>query len=94
MREHYLDVRCDCEASRAIFLRKMARDSRFAGSTLAHVALSLSCACCHDGSDQVHLTATSNGIVPAPTVMSLVWTLALVERHGGGAIRVGVLRQC
>ena len=86
MRDHYLAVRCSCGASRVIGLMQMARDRNLANCTLAHVALRLNCTGCHNGPDEVHLTATMNGVGPLPTgSQSLVWTLPLVERTGGGA---------
>ena len=86
MRDHYLAVRCSCGASRVIGLMQMARDQRLANCTLAHVALRLNCTGCHNGPDEVHLTATVNGIGPQPTQsQSLVWTLALVERSVSGS---------
>ena len=85
MRDHYLAVRCSCGASRVIGLRQMASDRRLAHCTLADVALRLSCTGCHNGPDEVHLTATMNGVGPLPTgSQSLVWTLPLVERSAKG----------
>ena len=86
MRDHYLAVRCSCGASRVIGIRQMAEDRRLAHCTLADVALRLSCTGCHNGPDEVHLTATISGMGPAPMPShSLVWTLPLVERPVGGA---------
>lgn len=86
MRDHYLAVRCSCGASRVIALLQMARNRSLANCTLAHVALRLSCTGCHNGPDEVYLTATIYGIGPLPTgSVSLVWTLPLVERPAGGA---------
>ncbi len=89
MRDHFLDVRCSCGAARVIALQQMARDRRFADRTLAHVALCLSCSGCHDGPDEVHLTATISGLGPPPMPHhSLVWTLPLVVRPDSGAKRL------
>ena len=82
MCDHYLAVRCGCGAGRVISLQTMARDRRMAGFTLAHVALRLKCEGCEGGPDEVHLTATHCGVGPSPNPgISLVWTLALVERE-------------
>ncbi len=86
MRDHYLAVRCSCGAARVIGLRQMAEDKRLALCTLADIALRLSCTGCHNGPDQVHLTATVSGLGPLPTGhRSLVWTLPLLERPAVGA---------
>ena len=86
MRDHYLAVRCSCGASRVIGLRQMAGDKRLAHCTLAHVALRLSCTGCHNGPDEVHLTATVSGVGPLPTPNhGLVWTLPSIERPPSGA---------
>ena len=86
MRDHYLAIRCSCGASRVIGLRQMAEDKRLAHCTLAHVALRLGCTGCHNGPDEVHLTATVSGVGPPPTANhGLVWTLSLIERRPSGA---------
>jgi len=86
MRDHYLAVRCSCGASRVTGLRQMAQDRRLVDCTLAHVALRLSCTGCHNGPDEVHLTATTSGVGPLPTGhQTLVWTLPLIERPISGA---------
>ncbi len=64
----------------------MARDRRVANLTLAHVALKLACAGCHNGSDEVHLTATGFGVAPGRGPdKNLVWMMPLVERPVAGA---------
>ena len=89
MRDHFLDVRCSCGAKRVISLQQMARNRSVADRTLAHVALRLSCTGCHDGPDEVHLTATISGLGPPPMPHhSLVWTMALVVRPVSGAKRL------
>jgi hypothetical protein len=86
MRGHYLAVRCSCGAERTIALARMAEDRLVAGYTLAHVALSLSCTGCHNGLDEVHLTAAIFGVgPPARGNPDLGWTIPLVERPAGGA---------
>ena len=86
MRDHFLAVRCSCGASRVVSLQQMARDPRLAGCTLAHVALRLSCGGCHDGPDEVHLTATISSLGPPPMPSySQFWTLMLLQRPLVGA---------
>ena len=87
MRDHYLAVRCGCGAERVIAIARMADDHRLADYTLAHVAMTLRCQGCHDGPDEVHLTATVYGLRPASGSGEVVWTMPLVVRDGRGAKR-------
>ena len=92
MRDHYLAVRCCCGAERVIAVGQMARDRRVADHTLAHVALRLSCTGCHDGPDEVHLTASIHGLGPPPSgSVTLGWSICLVQRPGVGARRLRTL---
>ena len=61
-------------------LARMARDRRTAGLTLAHVALRLRCEGCHNGPDEVRLTARNNEHAPS-NLTSPGWVLPLVERE-------------
>jgi hypothetical protein len=85
LRDHYLEVRCGCGARRVISLKQMAADRRVATATLAHVALRLSCHGCTTGPAEVHLTATTFGLVPASGGGDICWSLPLVERPGTGS---------
>ena len=85
MRNHFLAINCDCGARRIISLAGMSDNPRMADATLAHVALRVTCEGCHDGPDQVHLTATIHGIGPSPHGdVGLSWMLLLMQRPSNG----------
>ncbi len=88
LRDHYLEISCGCGARRVIALAQMMADRTLATSTLAHVALSISCHSCYTGPDEVHLCATIYGRKPAQFGGSGVWTLPLVTRPKGAAYRL------
>src|SRR5579875_3046393 len=77
MRDHYLEVRCGCGARRVIALGRVAEHPRMRRLTLATVAAKLRCAGCWTGPDEVHLTATVQGLAPAAFGGDVVWSLPL-----------------
>ena len=81
MRDHYLEVMCGCGDRRVIGLGVMARDPSVATATMAHVALRITCHGCTTGPDEVHLCATSSGLVPPTFGGGIVWTMPLITRE-------------
>lgn len=55
-RNRYLAVRCVCGAKQVIAIARMADHERVGYYTLAHVAMTLNCEACQDGTDKVHLS--------------------------------------